>query len=154
MKEAAEAVVSKQISTADETDGDEFSYEAWEVRETEVAAQAIELVSEQTGLTPKFIDWLLNKAPISLFEADASDYLNQAHKIASDAYSVIEKQLNDAVFRLDMIRWNSGDSSPNVCELCGARTRFDETCESCGAEGEIESCGIVVELYPAEEEVG
>lgn len=154
LRRAAETVIATQIQVADElTDGDEDSAQAWEAREGTIHAETLKLASEECGLTVTFIDWLLFKAPIELFEADQSDYLNKAHTIADETYKSIEKDLRDTVLDVDIARRTAGDRSNGVvvmgptekaCEGCGGvAIPGTDLCDECS--GEV--CGVVIEMF-------
>lgn len=159
LRKAAEAITAAQVQTAEElAEGDEESYAAWEAREATIASETLKLASEQVGLTAKFMEWLLFKAPIELFNADQSDYLTKAHEVADAAYKSVENSICARLLELDIARWTSGDKTSTDLVVMGP---VDRACEGCGGvaiagtelcdECSGETCGVVVEMFPSEE---
>ncbi|MDE2098606.1 MAG: hypothetical protein KGL39_15235 [Patescibacteria group bacterium] len=143
LRKSAEAIVARQVEAADELGVSELADGAWEARLEAHHLQSLEMASKSSGMTPAYIDWLLFKAPIDLFEVDGSGYLNEAHRIAEEAYDAAFKRLESELFDLDNVRWKAGD------------VILGNACNTAASEDEGDACGVIVtiEEYQARKEL-
>lgn len=145
LRKAAESIITARIDAAIEYgDGDELSEEATAAADEEAYRQTLFLASKVTGLTTKFIDWLLFQAPSELFSFGANKYLIESQKVAEAAYDKAHNDLYDEVANIDQTRWASGDVLLGVA-ISGSSTDDEDE--------EIEECGVVVLADYRDEEV-
>lgn len=154
LRSAAEAVVGAHVAFAKKNKQSEFDDEAWAIRMNMLHTQTLVLVSQETGQSKEFINWLIFEMKAELSENDNSGWLKQSWELADKTYAKWRDKLDDEVSEIENQRWLAGDVNlGNACNTESSKCTdpecgVDSVCDEC----EAEMCGEVVSLDDYREE--